>query len=172
MLNRQDVQVRPGDIFCTRNPMWLGRAINAVQKFWSSDNESVYSHSGIIIDTAGTTLESLWTIREQNIEDAYSGSGVIIGRHKLMTRKAFEEGLKCVMKHKGQIYPFHRLIFHLFPPAAKYISTGGFPVCSELACKFLAAAGLLNSWKGKNPDHVADMIRRWRMWDIVFEGIL
>ena len=166
-------EILPGDIFCTRNPMALGRAINAVQKFWSSDNESFYGHAGIICDQDGVTFESLWTIRYAKL-DAYLGNQVLIGRHVFMTRAKFDMGMRGVSHHEGQIYPAWRLIFHLFPPAAKYISSGAFPVCSELACKFLCKSGLMpaSRWKGKNPDHVADMIRKWRTWRVVYEGIL
>jgi len=164
-------ELRTGDIFCTRNPMALGRAINQIQKFWSSDNESEYSHSGIICNPKGITFESLWTIRYSKL-DAYAGKQVIIGRHFGMNQEAFDEGIRGIAKHEKQIYPFHRLLFHLFPPAAKYISSGGFPVCSELVCKFLCKAGLMPTWKGKNPDHVADMIHKWRTWEVVFEGAL
>jgi len=32
-------ELKPGGIFCTRNPMWLGRAINAAQKFWAREDK-------------------------------------------------------------------------------------------------------------------------------------
>ena len=163
--------LKPGDIFCTRNPMLLGRVINFVQKFFSADNESRYSHSGIVCNSDGTTFESLSTIRFSKL-DAYVGKQIIIGRHERMTLKTFNSGMKAVKKHVGQIYPYHRLFLHLFRPAAKYISTGGFPLCSELVCKFLYSAKFVDAWKGKNPDDVADMIRRWKEWEIVYEGIL
>jgi len=41
--------LRRGDIFCSANPMFLGRAINIVQTIWSPDHKSTYSHSGIIV---------------------------------------------------------------------------------------------------------------------------
>lgn len=167
-----EFELKPGDIFCTRNPMWLGRAINGVQRFWSSDGESKYSHAGIILNSDGLTLEALWTIREQNLFSAYAGCQVLIGRHVNMNPEAFREGMIAVNKYRGRWYPFHRLVFHLFPPAAKYISTGRYVVCSELAAKFLVAAKCMRQWRGKNPDHLADMIRKWRTWDVVSEGAL
>ncbi|MBC2712071.1 MAG: hypothetical protein HGJ94_14125 [Desulfosarcina sp.] len=162
--------LKPGDIFCTRNPMWLGRAINSVQKFNSVDNESSYSHAGIIIDLH-LTFESLWTIKKGSLS-AYEEKKVLIGRHTKMTQDLFEAGIAPVLKHEGQMYPVWRLVLHLIPPMAKYISNGKNPVCSELVAKFLAACGLLDSWKGRNPDHIADMIRKFRCFDVVFEGVL
>ena len=163
--------MKKGDIFCTRNPMALGRAINGMQLFWSTDNESTYSHSGIIISDEGATFESLWTIKKANI-DKYRGMRVLIGRHVKMTPESFKLGWDVVKRHEGQLYPFHRLILHIIPPMAKYLSTGRFPVCSELVAKFLCGCGFMRTWKGKNPDHIADMIRKWDDYDVVHEGDL
>ena len=77
-------------------------------------------------------------------------------------------------KHRGQLYPFWRLGFHLLPPLAKYISTGGFPVCSELVVQKEILAGVKDwgaRWQGKNPDSVADAIHKWDAYDVVWEGI-
>jgi hypothetical protein len=165
------LQLNPGDIFCTRNPMALGRAINAVQRFHAIDNESKYSHAGIITDSAGTTFESLWTIRHSHLRE-YLGQKVLIGRHAVMGRGVFEVGYSHLLKHEGRIYPFHRLFLHLIPPLAKYVSTGRYLVCSELVGRFLYECGLKDYWKGVNPDHVADWIRKFRIFEIVFEGEL
>lgn len=166
------IDLKAGDIFLTRNPMWLGRAINTVQAFWASDNKSEYSHAGIILDRKGTTLEALWTVRSQNIYEAYDGTKVLIGRHEQMNPERFERGFKAVSGHQGQRYPFHRLAFHLLPPLAKYISSGRFLVCSEHAGKFFWGAGLIGFYKGRNPDHLADMVRRWKAWEIVYEELI
>lgn len=166
-----ELKLEPGMIFCSKNPMWLGRAINGIQTFWDVDNKSEYSHSGIITSKLGGTFESLWTIRRSLI-DNYKGQKVLIGRHKLMNQFFFDKGMKSVLCHKGQWYPFWRLIFHMIPPIAKYISSGAFPVCSELAMKFLCGAGMADNWKGWNPNNVADMIRKWDDWEVVFEDVL
>ena len=75
----------PGDEFATKNPMALGCAINVLQAAWSTDNESAYTHAGIIMDPQGTTLESLWTVKSQNIWEAYRGEKVLIVRNINMT---------------------------------------------------------------------------------------
>lgn len=168
------MKVQTGDIFCTKNPMWLGRAINAAQRFWSADNESEYGHAGIIIRPTGATFESLGTVRVNHI-NAYRGQKVLIGRARDILTIQHRGAINQVREdHEGLIYPFWRLAFHMLPPLAKYISSGKFPVCSELTVKEEILAGVKdwgNRWQGKNPDHVADAIRRWDRYDVVYEGI-
>ena len=161
--------LRPGDIFCTRNPMMLGRAINGVQKFWSKDNKSEYSHSGVIIDNLGTTFEALWTNKHQDFSTAYKGINVVIGRNKNMTPLLAQKGWEGVKHHKGKAYAGHRLLFFLIPPLAKYLGFG-LGVCSELTMKYLCKAGLSDCWQGWNPDDVADMIHKWKEWEVIYEG--
>ena len=165
------MKLQPGDFFCTRNPMALGRAINFIEKLWSKDNEAEYSHAGIITDSAGTTLEALWTIRGNEL-DAYAGQKVIIGRWIHMTPERFQKGLDEVQDDVGRIYPFWRLLFFMAPGAAKWISSGRFTVCSELVCQFLLGAGFkeIGRWQGWDPEDVADMIQKWRTVEVLYEG--
>jgi hypothetical protein len=165
-------ELRPGDIFCTVNPMWLGRAICAIESFWDMDGKAEYSHSGIILGPNGTTFEALWTNRRQGLFHAHGGKKVLIARHESMTGEAFAAGWAKVARLEGRWYAGHRLLLHLVPPLAKYIATGRYAVCSELAAKFLVGAGLLDHWKGVAPDYLAGIVRRWRGWKIVFEGAL
>jgi len=163
--------VNPGDIFVSRNPMFLGRAINTVQKFHSKDKESTYSHSGIIIDERGTTFEALWTNRKQNLFEAYKGKRVLIGRHKDMCPAIAAVGWACVKKYEGKAYAGWRLPLFFIPFAAKFVNTGN-GVCSELTMKYLKHCRLAPAYQGWNPDDIADMIRRWKEYEIIYEGIL
>lgn len=167
------MELRKGDIFCSRNPMMLGRTINGVQKFWAKDNKSQYSHSGFLIQggSNAVSFEALWTNKTQNFYKAYSGTQVLIGRHKDMDYKTFAKGWNGVNHHLGKVYAGHRLLFFLIPPLAKYLNFG-LAVCSEMTMKFLFKAGLTAVWKGWNPDDVADMIRNYKDWEIVYEGVL
>lgn len=165
-----DIVLMPGDIFCTANPMWLGKAINAAQRFFDPDNEAKYSHSGIITERDGSTFEALWSAKKSSLQQ-YAGKQIIIGRNEKMTEMAFAVAHAEILKHKGQWYPFHRLFFFLIPPLAKYVHLLDRPVCSELAAKFLCHAGILKRWAGKNPDYIADMMTLWQEWTIVYEGI-
>jgi len=162
-------ELKKGDIFCTRNPMALGRAINFVQKIKSKDNKAEYSHSGIIMHEDGMTFEALWTNKRQNLFTDYQGRKVLIGRHKGMTDAKFQLGWNGIKKHEGKWYAGHRLIFFLIPFAAKYINLG-LGVCSELTMKFLYKAKLADAWKSWNPDDVADMIKKWKDYEIIYEG--
>jgi len=167
-----DIKLLPGDIFCSRNPMWLGIAINAVQRFWDVDNQCDYGHAGIITGVFGNTLEALWTVKAQNVWRAYDSpdrGGLLIGRNQNMTYDKFLAGMEAVKVYKGNPYPLWRLFLHLIPPLGKYLSTGKFLVCSELTAKFLVGAGELNFYKGVTPDYLQDMIEHWDEWDIVYE---
>ena len=166
------IELRPGDFFCVENPAFLGRAILLIERFWAKDNEARFSHAGIVIDTAGGTIEALWRIRPGRI-DQYAGKNIIVGRWKPMTPERFQKGLDSVQDDIGRFYPFWRLPLFLIPGAAKWISIGKFTVCSELVCKFLLGAGFreVGGWKGQEPDDVADMIERWRSVELVFQGI-
>jgi len=171
-MNITPIRLAPGMIFCTENPMTLGRAINTVQRFWSNDGESTYSHAGIIKTASGMTYEALWKIQSQNIYEAYRGNKVLIGRHTSMTMADYQLGMDAVYQYSGNWYPFHRIFMHMIPPLAKYVNTGRFMVCSELVDKFLFETGLCKRYRGRNPDHIADMIKQWREWDVVYEGVL
>lgn len=169
------MELKKGDIFCTRNPMALGMAINAMQKLWSKDNESTYSHAGIIVEGGSSeeavTFEALWTNKRQNLYDAYRGKKVLIGRNVHMTDELFQKGWEGVKHHEGQVYAGYRLPLFFVPFLAKYLSLG-LGVCSELAMKFLYKADLSDAWRGWNPDDVADMIHNYKDYCIIFEGVL
>jgi len=162
--------LKPGDIFCAANPMMLGRLINFVQKLKSKDNQSEYSHAGIILTTEGETFEALWKNGKQNLFEAYKGKKVLVGRHIAMDTERFQAGWEGVQKHEGKWYAGHRLLLHLIPLASKL--SLGLAVCSEIVMKFLCKAGLATTWAGWNPDNVADMIHNYRDYITIFEGEL
>jgi len=151
--------------------MALGRMITVAEKFWSSDNHAKYSHSGIIINPAGSTMEALWTVDYDNIFSKYKGCDVLICRHKYMGVGQYKRGFNGVKKHVGQIYPFWRLVFCLVPPVSKYVGFGRL-VCSELVGKFLYKSGMndFKQFQGLTPDHIADRTRKWKDWNVIFEG--
>jgi len=169
--NPNDIILKPGDIFCVQSPMLFGKIIVFIEKINSTDNEAKYGHSGIILDSDGTTFEALWTNKKQNLFEKYAGYNILIGRHRDMTEETFQKGWDKVRHHEGQWYAGHRLLFFFVPFVAKYLNLG-LGVCSELTAKFLCHSGVIEDlyWKGKNPDHIADMIHKWKGWEIVFEG--
>ena len=161
--------LRPGDIFLSKNPMALGKAINAVQRFWAKDSHSIYSHAGIIIDEAGTTYESLWRVKSQNLFEAYKDDQVLIARHENMLPGAFHYAFEHIrQEHDNDFYPFYRLTFHLFPPIAKLCTNS--VVCSELVAKFLHYLDMFPYYNGANPDNLHDHIKWAKGWQIIYEG--
>jgi len=182
-------ELKPGDLFCTKNPMWLGKAIAWFEKLKSKDNQAEYSHAGIIIGVPAITFEAVWTNKKQDLLKAYRGQKVLIGRHANMNMSSFQRGWNGVKKYEGKYYAGWRLLLHALPFTSK-IGTGNFAVCSELVMKFLSKSlVMLNEsnkddvakairtgeslyWKGWNPDDVADMIRDHKGWYKVFEGTI
>jgi hypothetical protein len=162
------LELKPGDIFLTQNPMWLGKAIVWWQRIWEKDNSSNFSHAGIILNPAGTTLEAYWTICNRNLFNAYKKAHVLVARHEDMDIGHYKTGLRFVKKHFGAWYPMHRLIFHILPPLAKYVSTGKFLVCSELAAKFLVGCGLLEYYKGVTPADLENIVTNYKGWTVVY----
>jgi hypothetical protein len=170
----------PGDEFATKNPMALGMAINLIQKAKSVDNESTYTHTGIIMDIHGATLEALWTVKSQNLWDAYKGEKVLISRNINMSLPVFVAGIAKIREHIGQWYPAPRLLLHLIG-LAKVIHWDRI-VCSELTAKFEAgcaeylgpdrAAGFMRNYYGVNPDNLVDRWQISRYYETVFEGVV
>ncbi|MFA7465187.1 MAG: hypothetical protein WCY54_09045 [Syntrophales bacterium] len=169
----------PGDEFATANPMALGKIINVIQTAKAVDNDSEYTHTGIIVDPHGATLEALWTVNSQNLWEAYKGKKVLIVRNTGMTPKVFAAGMEKIQGHIGQWYPAHRLILHVLH-VAKWIHWDRI-VCSELTAKFEAgcaeylgedkAAGFMRNYYGINPDDLVDRWKISRYYTTVFEGI-
>jgi hypothetical protein len=161
--------LEPGDIFVVKVDSWFGKAINFFQKIWAKDNESTYSHAGIILDPDGTTFEALETIKRQNLFTDYAGKRVRIGRYVKMNQTKFFKGWAMIQHYEGKAYPVWRLVFHIIPPVAKFVRSI-FGVCSEVVGRFLCGVGIVNVWSGLNPDDIADMIKRWDDFDVVYEG--
>ena len=175
----RNIRLAPGDIFCTYFPGKLGKVITKVEAFHARDRKAEFSHAGFLTGPNGETFEALLRLRRQNIWRAYGGSKILIARHPAMTPELFARVFDKIDDHEGALYPAWRLVLHLYPPAARYIATGKFKVCSEwvaymlwLCDKEVQSARFLDisgrtSWKGVNPDHLADMIHNpdtaWRV---------
>lgn len=171
--------MRRGDFFCSANiggkSSFLSRNITRAERWWAKDNEASYGHSGIILNDSGDTMEALLTIKRQNIFADYMDTRVLIGRHIGMNKLRFERAYAAIRNYEGRLYPGWRLAFFLFcPPLAKFIHFAGMPVCSEFAGYFghLAELEEFNTYWGLNPDDLADMIRKWDCFAVVFEGII
>jgi hypothetical protein len=168
----------PGDEFATRNSTALGEMILIRQKIGAADDAADYGHTGIITDAAGSTLEALWTVKSQNVWDAYRDERILIVRNINMTSEVYAAGLAKIKRHIGQWYPFHRLILHLLG-VAKWIHWDRI-VCSELTAKFEVGcaeflgedktSGFMRNYYGVNPDDLVDRWKISRYYTTVFEG--
>ena len=166
--------LRPGDFFAVQGKGFISWAINFFQRFWSKDNESIYSHAGIILDANGTTMEALekGTLESQNLFEAYKGREVLIARYDHLTPALHRAGLEALKEEfEGEGYPFYRLLLHIFPPLAKlhFLGRG---VCSEVVAYYLWQVGARGQqWAGVNPDTLADEWVRWRDFTVVYQGL-
>lgn len=178
------LELRSGDIVCTTysiesdkdGPNWLqwllAFGIRQVESFNDVDGQARYTHTFAITSKRGTTFEALWRYEHQNIYEAYVGQPVLIGRHREMTEaKAQLMHQTMVREFKGRRYPAWKLpLFLVTHRFMKYLP--GKPVCSELVFWGLSQVGLINHWRGVTPSYVEDAIRRWRSFEIVYEGIM
>jgi len=176
--------LKPGDIVCTTYSMEhdpdgpdlaqqvLSLGIRTGQCINDVDGMAIYTHTFIITDESGRTFETLWTYRSQRIGRAYAGQQVLIGRHKNMAIEKFYIAHEALhKKYAGRRYPAWKIpLFLLAPRLIKYLP--GKPVCSELTFRYLYRCGLVDHWRGVTPSYVADAIRRWRDFEIIYEGRL
>lgn len=178
------LDLQPGDIVCTTywpgqdpdGPSWgqylLSLGIRSAECFNDVDGQAQLTHSFFIVKDNGTTFEALWKYRRQNIYEAYAGQEVLIGRHKELTRTKFLTAYyDIVRKYEGQRYPAWKFpLFLLAPRVLKWMP--GKPVCSELTFLMLYKAELVDHWRGVAPSYVADAIRRWRDFEIIYQGVM
>ncbi|MFA6152921.1 MAG: hypothetical protein WC716_16485 [Chitinophagaceae bacterium] len=164
------LNLKTGDCFCTRNPMFLGRIISAIELFWSTDGHAEYSHAGMMLNNT-QTFESLLTNKSQDFYQGYQGENVLVVRPQVPDLDKFLALQKIYKEHNGKWYPFHRLPMFIFPPLAK-INIADRPVCSEMTAKYLTLLKIRQNWKGVNPDTLADEFRNWKQYEIIYEGVL
>ena len=173
-------ELRPGDEFARRNPTVPGALINLVQRARAADDESEYSHTGIITDSHGSTLEARLTVTSQNLWEAYAGAKVLVVRNICMNPRVYAAGFGKVRRHIGQWYPVHRLLLHALG-VAKWVHWDRV-VCSELTAKFETgcaeflgpdrSAGFMRNHYGVNVDDLVDRWKISRYFDTVFEGVI
>ena len=175
------IALRPGDECCVENHGIVAAGIDLAQWLYSKDGESTYTHSLLLTDKHGNTLEVVKRVKRQNMFKMYRGRKIIIARpmcdldDNLITNKQKLVALGRVSaEHEAQWYPFWRIPLHLFPPAAKLVSFNGrFLVCSELTAKFAYYIGARNEpFTGATPDDRADEYRRWKNYKVLYEGVL
>ena len=164
--------VKTGDIFLTHdNNEWLAKGIRFIQKIYAEDNEALYSHAGIILDSAGNTFESKMRVGSYCFFEQYANMNVVIYRppNKKSLKTAIQ---KIIQKHDGDIYPIYRLFFHLLG-VADHIHWNRQLVCSELVAKYLYYAELRDGhYYGTTPDNLHDEFRNNHYFKLIYEGKL
>jgi len=169
------IDLMPGDVFATNLGGTLGWLIKKAEALKSNDCEALYSHTGIILDSKGTTFEALWTVKNQNLFEAYAGADVLIARWACMNEISFQKGYDAVKIQSGHIYPVARLFLHLFNIGKIHLPNHHM-VCSEMTSCFLIYAGA-RTMSGQNPYGVTpdNHVDEWRInrdFNIIFEGKL
>jgi len=169
---KRQFKVKRGDVFCSAFPgARLGWLIKVVETIRAKDWHAAYSHAGIIIHKDGETVESLWKVKSQNIYEAYKGCTVLIARYNALTQGKYYIGLRMLNKNIGKRYPIFRLPLHLLG-LGRFIHWKKM-VCSELVAKFLHCVGARHRhYFGVNPDDLADEFKNWKIYEVVFEGII
>ena len=169
------IDLKAGDFFAVQGKGIISRLINALQKFWSKDHASIYSHAGLILDPEGTTLEAIGkgTLSTQNLFEAYTGQRIIIARYDNLTPELHEKAIEALRREfEGEGYPIYRLFLNLFPPLAKlhFLGRG---VCSEVVAYYLwKIVARHRWWASTNPDTLADEWIRWKAYSVIYDGIL
>lgn len=165
-------QIRPGDVALTSSGGLISDAINGIQRFWSQDNMSIYTHAMVCRGFGSDVFEANHKgVHTGNLSE-YAGKPILIARHDDMDLALFQYAFsRLKIEYDGKPYPTYRLFLHLLPPLAKYFGVG-LAVCSELAAKFLFYADILDYWQGVNPDELADMFHHWKGFNIIYEGVL
>lgn len=176
------IALKRGDVFCAagQGPLFWG--IRLVQYIHSRDNESTYGHAAMILCSSGDVLDTRWTVSRTSL-DLYRGQKIIIARPigKDTPDSSLQDIDHSHQSHilvnienscKGKWYPVHRLALHLIPPLAKFLHIGRWSVCSERVAQYLNSIGARNkAVGGTTPDMLADEWRRWRNFDIIYEGV-
>lgn len=176
-----DIDLQPGDVFCVRGKGFVAACIRGAEWLISKDGEAIYGHAGIITSEQGDTFEALWTIRADTLNRC-RGQQVIIARPTSSPNSCLPTPISRVAKmlaidavqkqYQGRDYPLWRLPLHLIPWVAKFAATRHWLVCSEVVAFYLSMIAATGStYTGINPDDLADMFRRWRNFDVIFEGV-
>jgi len=168
-----NLKIKKGDIFCTYNPIFFGRCINSIQRFYSCDDKSDYSHAGIILNEQGNTYEVSWITKEYNLYEHHKGNNLFIARYENLTDELFDNAVNTIrFLYGNQWYPFWRLFFFLVSPTSKYVSFGKV-VCSEMVAHYLHLIGARHEhYCGTDVDKLYDELSNWRIYKTVFENKL
>jgi len=100
----------------------------------------------------------------------HDGARLLIARPFVATDVKNAALDSLISQHLGQWYPWWRLGLHILGPLAKWGVVERL-VCSELVAKYLYMTGVRhNVYRGTSPDTLADELKTWRCYAVVYEG--
>lgn len=170
-------RLQAGDVFCVTTAGPLSIVIRAIERFWAEDDKAEFGHTGIITGEDGASFEALTRVRHSTI-DRYKGKHVLVARPMrsidgavIMRAKKIKAMKQLASEYAGKWYPFWRLLLHMIPALAKYISYDGrFLICSELTAKYENYIGTRQGpYTGVNPDDLGDGWRSDKNYIIIHD---
>lgn len=162
-------EIKRGDEFAVRGDSWISKAIIFLSKWVSLQNKAEYSHTGIILNTQGQTVEALYNGIKMSSLEAYKGKKIIIVRNTTATDERKEYAIGKVKELVGKHYPYHRIVLHAI--GLGKLSPFNEIVCSEVGKWYQSLAMDDGSrWYGYKPYR---LVMDWRIskhYEIVYEG--
>ena len=162
-----NLEILPGDVFLTRSPTWLGRAIRAMTRSKDEPPTRV-NHVGMFVSAArlrgATSIEALWHVRIGRFWRYYAGnsSKVAIYRHPDLDYDVRLAIADDAMRAAGSRYATWKIAFHAVGLGG-LLRYGGRVICSSLVGgSYARRAGY--RFRGKRgqtitPDDIDDDVR-------------
>lgn len=130
---------RAGDVFFVRGDDWLARTILHVQARKARDGESRWSHCMFMADARDVFTTTSKRTGRVGLALDFAGSDILIARWIGMTPGAHVRGMAAVAHQEGKMYPYGRLLCHLF--GIERYGRADAMECSQLTATYLQAAG-------------------------------
>jgi hypothetical protein len=130
---------RAGDVIFVRGDGWLDRTIMRVQARKAKDGESRWSHCMMMADARDVFTTTTGRTGRVGLAMDFAGSEILIVRWIGMTPEAHARGMAAVAHQEGKMYPYGRLLCHLF--GIERYGKADAMECSQLTATYLQAAG-------------------------------
>lgn len=164
--------LQPGDIFLLepQEPDLISDIVKEVSGWWSVDGKAECTHSGLIINEAGDTIESAPVTSKLNMFTDHASWFVQIWRCDTLSPLKAQLAINELIRTIGEIYPFWRL--GLFAGGLARWWHGHLMVCSELTTKFICLACPVHprTYWGMSPDDLHDWLQANREWAMIYRG--
>lgn len=164
---------QPGDVIFVRGDGWLDRTIMRVQARKAKDGKSEWSHCMMMADSRDVFTTTSKRTGRVGLALDFAGSDILIARWIGMTPEAHARGLAAVAHQEGKMYPYGRLLCHLF--GIERHGKADAMECSQLTATYLKAAGFplgdapISYDSDRLPDEVLSHVSSGGV-QVVFEG--